>query len=135
MERNRRYPFLTLPEIRSIVPSLDVGLLAEVEDATNEIARFDVEHAVDMAPFAALLLRSEAAASSQIENLTASAKAIALAEMGDRSRHNASLIVANARAISAAQTGGGQRRRTWAAVEVLDALDAFAARAGRRARL
>jgi hypothetical protein len=31
------------------------------------------------------------------------------------------------------QAGGGERYRVWAAVEVLDALDAFALRAGRRA--
>lgn len=58
--------------------------------------------AVHVAPFEALLLRSESAASSQIEQLTASAKAIALAELGDTSRRNAAVIVANTRAMQAA---------------------------------
>ena len=53
-------------------------------------------------PYAPLLLRSESAASSKIENLTASAKAIALAELGDPTKHNAAIIVANTRAMQAA---------------------------------
>jgi Fic family protein len=73
-----------------------------VADASAEIARFDAEVGADLAPFSAVLLRSESAASSKIENLTASAKAIALAELGDRRRHNAAVIVANGRAMSAA---------------------------------
>jgi len=68
-----------------------------------EIARFDAEVGGDLAPFEPLLLRSEAAASSQIENLTASAKAIALAELDEGKRtRNASIIVANTRAMQAA---------------------------------
>src|SRR5690606_4327411 len=55
-----------------------------------------------VAPFAALLLRSESAASSRIEQLTASAKAIALAELGDATGDNARVIVANTRAMEAA---------------------------------
>jgi Fic family protein len=74
-----------------------------MSEATAELARFDGEVGAAMAPFEALLLRSEAAASSQIEDLTASAKAIALAEIGEgRSRANADVIVANTRAMQAA---------------------------------
>lgn len=73
-----------------------------VAEATAEIARFDTEMGADIAPFAAVLLRSESAASSKIENLSASAKAIALAELGDPSRRNASVIVANTHAMQAA---------------------------------
>lgn len=72
------------------------------EEASAEIARFDGELGRDLAPFSALLLRSESAASSRIERLTASAKAIALAELGDPSRRNAAVIVANTRAMEAA---------------------------------
>lgn len=75
---------------------------AAAEDAATEIARFDAESGTEMAPFAAILLRSEAAASSRIENLTASARTIALAELGDTSRTNARLIVANTSAMQAA---------------------------------
>jgi Fic family protein len=88
------------------IARLDVALagetLALADEASAEIARFDAELGADIAPYAPLLLRSESAASSKIENLTASAKAIALAEIGDPTRHNASIIVANTRAMQAA---------------------------------
>lgn len=77
------------------------GVLALAAEAATEIARYDAD-AVHVAPFESLLLRSESAASSQIEQLTASAKAIALAELGDTSRRNAAAIVANTKAMRAA---------------------------------
>ena len=77
-------------------------VLAQVEDATTEIARFDVQMGGEIAPFSAVLLRSESAASSQIENLTASARAIAEVELGVGGTTNALQIVANVRAMSAA---------------------------------
>lgn len=49
-----------------------------------------------------MLLRTESAASSRIENLTASARAIAEAAIQPGRRRNAALIVANERAMSAA---------------------------------
>lgn len=76
-------------------------LLAAADDASTEIARFDTEVGADIAPFAAILLRSESAASSKIEHLTASARAIAEAELG-RGGHNASLVLGNVRAMTAA---------------------------------
>jgi Fic family protein len=76
--------------------------LALTDEASTEIARFDAELGADIAPYVPLLLRSESAASSKIENLTASAKAIALAELGDPTKHNAGIIVANTRAMQAA---------------------------------
>jgi Fic family protein len=76
-----------------------LGLAAH---ASTDIARFDTEFGDDVAPFAAILLRTESVASSRIENLTASAKAIALAEAGDTSRANARVIVANTQAMKAA---------------------------------
>lgn len=77
-------------------------VLALADEASTEIARYDAELGAAVAPYAPLLLRSESAASSRIENLTASAKAIALAELGDPSRQNAAIIVANTRAMQAA---------------------------------
>jgi Fic family protein len=63
-------------------------------------------------PFEALLLRSESAASSQIEQLTASAKAVLMAEAGDESRSNARGIAANTaamrRAIASADNLSGE---------------------------
>jgi Fic family protein len=85
----------------SMVP-LSPATLTLVAEASAEIARFDEEVGSDIAPFSSILLRSESVASSRIENLTASAKAIALAEAGDTSRENASVIVANTTAMRAA---------------------------------
>ena len=76
--------------------------VAEMDDATAEISRFDAELGDEIAPFAAVLLRTESAASSRIENLTASARAIATAEIGAHASRNAALIVANERAMNAA---------------------------------
>ena len=99
----------TGPYQAAVVPmiaDLDVLLPGEIvtiaDDASIEIARFDTEMGADIAPFAAILLRSESAASSRIERLTASAKAIALAELGDDDRRNAAEIVANTHAMQAA---------------------------------
>lgn len=75
---------------------------ALVTEAAAEIARFDQEVGADLAPFSSILLRTESVASSRIENLTASAKAIALAELGDTGRENAAIIVANTVAMKAA---------------------------------
>jgi Fic family protein len=89
------------PAIADVQLSMPAAVLAAAEDASTEIARFDAEAGTEIAPFSAILLRSESAASSKIENLTASARAIAEAELGHGSR-NAVLIVANERAMSAA---------------------------------
>jgi Fic family protein len=93
--------------IPATIAELDVTLptavLADAEEASNEIARFDAEFGDQIAPFASVLLRSESAASSNIENLTASARAIAEAEaLGDTSRRNATLVVSNTQAVKAA---------------------------------
>lgn len=91
-----------LPPIAGQKLLVPPGLLAELEDAASELSRFDTEMGGEIAPFASVLLRSESAASSQIENLTASARAIAEAEIGRTSRRNAAQIVANTRAMRAA---------------------------------
>ena len=90
------------PAIAGVTPVVSSTALALADEASIEIARFDGEMGVEIAPFEAVLLRSESASSSQIENLTSGAKAIALAELGDRERRNATEIVANVRAMRAA---------------------------------
>ncbi|WP_272898622.1 Fic family protein [Subtercola vilae] len=72
------------------------------EDAVVELGRFDGEVGAIAAPFSAILLRSESAASSEIEQLTASAKNIALAELGRSAGRNSRLIIGNVRAMEAA---------------------------------
>ncbi len=88
---------------------IDGRVAALAEEATIDMVRFDRDLGEDAAPFAALLLRSESAASSEIENLTAGAKRIAMAQLGDRSSSNASLIASNVTAM-------------WAAIELSDDL-------------
>lgn len=81
---------------------------AQVDEASTELARFDELMGGEIAPFAAILLRSESAASSRIENLTASSRAIAEAELGASHRKNAAEIVANTRTMVAAlELAGG----------------------------
>ncbi len=96
------YQAAVTPLIARLDLQLSTETLALADEASAEIARFDAEFGADIAPYAPLLLRSESAASSKIENLTASAKAIALAELGDPTKHNAAIIVANTRAMQAA---------------------------------
>lgn len=89
--------------IADVVLDLPASVLADAELAGHEISRFDAELGGEIAPFASVLLRSESAASSQIENLTASARAIAEAELaGVKAKRNAEMIVANTAAMRAA---------------------------------
>lgn len=97
------YEAAVVPHIAGI-PSVPLRkeVVALADEATAEIARFDGSVGMLPAPFASILLRSESAASSRIEQLTASARAIALSEIGVPRQNNASQIVANTRAMEAA---------------------------------
>ena len=89
--------------IADLTLDLPPAVHAGAEAASREIARFDAELGGEIAPFSAVLLRSESAASSQIENLTASARAVAEAELpGGTAKRNAEMIVANTMAMRAA---------------------------------
>lgn len=89
--------------IADLTVNLPSDTLADAEDASREVTRFDAELGGEIAPFSAVLLRTESAASSNIENLTASARAIAEAELpGARTTANAKVIVANTAAMLAA---------------------------------
>lgn len=82
---------------------------ADVEDATRELVKFD-KHAQQtlgtdnpaLGPMTAILLRTESASSSQIEQLTTSAKQLALAEIDAGHKANALTVVGNVRAMEAA---------------------------------
>ena len=107
--------------IADLALDLSPSVLADAESASREMTRFDAELGGEIAPFASVLLRSESAASSQIENLTASARAIGEAELpGGKAKQNAELIVANTAAMQAA-------------VALSHAIDAEAIRAMHRA--
>lgn len=96
------YQAALVPIIAEANVSVASQTLSLAEDATIELARFDAEVGLMVAPFAAMLLRSEAASSSQIENLTASAGAILKAEFGLGETPNSALIVSNQMAMEAA---------------------------------
>jgi Fic family protein len=96
------YEAAVAPSIAGAQLRMPVELAALVEEAATEVARFDAELGHEIAPFSSVLLRTESAASSRIENLTASARAIAEAELGPYGRsRNARQIVANVRAMDA----------------------------------
>ncbi|WP_426624097.1 Fic family protein [Leifsonia sp. McL0607] len=90
------------PMIRDLSPAPDPAVLAAADDAARELSRFDAELGTRVNSFAPVLLRSEAASSSQIENLTASARAIFSAELGAKAGRNAEQIAANTRSLQAA---------------------------------
>lgn len=94
--------------IAQLDANIEPAVLGEVDDARAEIARFDAELSTmlpgsEIAPLSAVLLRTESASSSQIENITAGAKALALAELGVlRYGSNAGLVAANVDAMNRA---------------------------------
>ena len=94
------------PRIAEQTPQLSPQLYTLVQDCTRTITRFDEQHAtLGGMPFAAVLLRGESASSSQIENLTVSARRLSLAVVGASSSavgHNAELVARNVRAMQAA---------------------------------
>ncbi len=96
------YRTAVLAPIAEVTPNLDAAILALADDASRELTRFDAEAGSIATPFAAILLRSESASSSEVENLSSSAKQVALAEIGAAKSPNAKLIVANVRAMQAA---------------------------------
>lgn len=89
------------PFIAELSPSIPGPLAAEAADAQAALTAFDARVGEIPAPLGALL-RTESASSSEIERLTAGAKAIAEAELGHRAGANAELIVANVRAMRSA---------------------------------
>jgi Fic family protein len=89
--------------IADLTVNLPSDVIADAEDASREVTRFDAELGSEIAPFSSVLLRTESAASSNIENLTASARAIAEAELpAAKTTANAKVIVANTAAMVAA---------------------------------
>jgi Fic family protein len=86
---------------------IDSAVAAGAEDARAAITRFDAELSAlfdgEFAPLAAVLLRTESASSSQIENITVGAKALSLADVGlAKFGSNAKLVQANVDAMNRA---------------------------------
>lgn len=98
----QRYESAVVPEIAVLTPSPTSEVMTAAEDAALSLSRLDAELGDRVASFAPVLLRSEAASSSQIENLTASARSIMSAELGAKAGRNATQVAANTRAMTAA---------------------------------
>ncbi len=90
--------------LRLWIPS---GLAADAEDVAAEIARFDASAEHGLGAVTAVLLRSESASSSQIEQITASARAIAEAELTGSGSSNAVVVVDNMHAMTDAVSRAG----------------------------
>lgn len=92
-------------------PSLQLPgpLATDLADAETAIARFDERIGTSLSSFTVIALRTEAASSSQIENLSAAASSIAVAEHAAPSaglrKPNAELIAANVATLASAMTG------------------------------
>ncbi|WP_246846355.1 Fic family protein [Humibacter ginsenosidimutans] len=102
IQMQQPYAAAVTPEVADRKVSINSQLLADAEEASVLLSRFDSRAGATVLPFESILLRSESASSSQIENLTSSARAVAEAELGERDHGNAALIVRNVRALSAA---------------------------------
>jgi Fic family protein len=96
------YSSAIVPSIADLSIDIPADLAAEVDEATQHLTRFDAEVGPGGLPFASILLRTESASSSEIENLTSGARAIAEAELGERATGNAAQIVRNVRTMEAA---------------------------------
>ncbi|MGH3518260.1 MAG: Fic family protein [Haloechinothrix sp.] len=97
------------PSITDMDFDIPSDVAAEAEDALVKISRFDAELSAalphedgELAPLAAVLLRTESASSSQIEGVTAGATALAIATLKESSGQNARLVAANVEAMQKA---------------------------------
>lgn len=97
------------PQIADADPLLSPVIQSVAEEAAAELARTDATLARSgVGPLPAVLLRTESSSSSQIERLTASARALADAELGEVAGGNAQLVVANVRAMERALANEGR---------------------------
>ena len=96
------YSSAIVPQIADLSIDIPGDLASEIDEATQFLTRFDAEVGPGGLPFASILLRTESASSSEIENLTSGARAIAEAELGVRETGNAAQIVRNVRTMEAA---------------------------------
>ena len=108
VSKTRRRKILSTYEaaIPALIANLDVSLPMELcnrmAELSASLARFDAQQTARGYNLPSLLLRSESAASSQIENLTSSVRNITLAELSDTAPANARLIVGNLAAMRCA---------------------------------
>lgn len=87
------------PMIAQLTPEVPADLLRHAMEVESELIRFDALLSVRGYDLPALLLRSESSASSRIENLTASVRNVALAELDATTPRNSREIAGNVRAM------------------------------------
>ncbi|MDO9379254.1 MAG: Fic family protein [Nocardioidaceae bacterium] len=96
-----------VPPIADLDVPLSRETLAVALEAASSVTRFD-EHSTarlggtEIGPVDAVLLRTESASSSQIENLTVGARQLAMAALGGSSGRDAALVVRNVTTMRAA---------------------------------
>lgn len=100
--RGQTYQSAIPPRIADLALDLSAGLVADAEEAAAEIARFDESTQHVLGATTAVLLRSESASSSQIEQISASARAIAEAELTGDGSGNAVVVADNMHAMTSA---------------------------------
>lgn len=82
--------------------AIPAELIERMGELSVMLTRFDAQQEHRGYELPSLLLRSESAASSQIENLTSSVRNVALAELTEDAPHNALLIAGNVAAMRSA---------------------------------
>jgi Fic family protein len=103
------YESIVTSEIAGWEPVMTAIDIADIVEASTALTQFD-QYALArlgaenpaLGPMSAILLRTESASSSQIEQLTTSAKQLALAEIDEGEKANAATVVGNVRAMEAA---------------------------------
>ncbi|WP_146340537.1 Fic family protein [Nesterenkonia sp. NBAIMH1] len=106
--RSRPYQAALAPEIAELNPErhLSPETLELAHEATAAAIRFDQYAARLPVAMPAVLLRTEAASSSQIENITAGARNLAVAMLGLPAKENAAEVAANTASMTQALTLG-----------------------------
>lgn len=103
------YESAVTPLIARWTPTMSGELIADVGEASLALREFDLyalgrlgPNNPALGPMSAILLRTESASSSQIEQLSTSARQLALAEIEEGGKQNAPTVIGNVRAMEAA---------------------------------
>ncbi|KAB1643523.1 Fic family protein [Gulosibacter chungangensis] len=96
------------PSIATLDVQLPGAIAADLERSTMLLRDFDAEFGAQLSPVTALLIRSESLSSSQIENVSAKARQVVSAEIGESENRNAKLIAAGGTVILDAIRNPGQ---------------------------
>lgn len=103
------YQSAIIPSIANWSPDFSASLMSELEEANDALRLFDAyaflllgQENPALGPMSSILLRTESASSSQIEQLSTSARQLALWEIDESEKSNARTVIGNVRAMEAA---------------------------------